>query len=110
MRINHASGYIEEKNGNKYLIFDSVDENKEVLKKYADVWDGIKSKIKAINGGKENDYGKDYMKIKFNSDNDLLLNKPLKFHLMAIIIRSVFEEDSKRYPQLFLDDTLYELV
>ena len=50
------------------------------------------------------------MKIKFNSDNDLLLNKPLKFHLMAIIIRSVFEEDSKRYPQLFLDDTLYELV
>ena len=50
------------------------------------------------------------MKIKFNSDNDLLLNKPLKFHLMAIIIGSVFEEDSKRYPQLFLDDTLYELA
>ena len=70
LHINHASGYIEEKNGNKYLIFDSVDENKEVLKKYADVWDGIKSKIKAINGGKENDYGKDYMKIKFNSDDD----------------------------------------
>ena len=63
LRINHASGYIEEKNGNKYLIFDSADENKEVLKKYADVWDGNKSKIKAINGGEENDYGKDYMKI-----------------------------------------------
>ena len=57
--VNHASGYIEEKNGNKYLIFDSVDENKEVLKKYADVWDGIENEIKAINGGKENDYGKD---------------------------------------------------
>ena len=54
--INHANGYIEEKNGNKYLIFDSVDENKEVLKKYADVWDGIKNKIKAINVGKESDY------------------------------------------------------
>ena len=101
LRINHASGYIEEKNGNKYLIFDSVDENKEVLKKYADVWDGIKNKIKAINGGKENDYGKDYMKIKFNSDNDLPLNKPLKFHAMTIIIRSVFSEDDKFYPQLF---------
>ena len=50
------------------------------------------------------------MKIKFNSDDDLPLNKPLKFHLMNIIIRSVFEEDSKLYPQLFLDDTLYELV
>ena len=87
LHIDHASGYIEEKNGNKYLIFDSVDENKEVLKKYADVWDGIKNKIKAINGGKENDYGKDYMKIKFNSDDDLPLNKLLKFHLMTIIIR-----------------------
>ena len=50
LRINHASGYIEEKNGNKYLIFDSVNENKEVLKKYLDVWDGIKNKIKAIKG------------------------------------------------------------
>ena len=109
LRINHASGYIEEKNGNKYLIFDSVDENKEVLKKYADVWDGIKNKIKAINGGKENDYKKDYIKIKINSDDDSPLNKPLKLHAMTIIIRSVFEEDGKLYPQLFLDDTLYEL-
>ena len=94
----------------KYLIFDdSVNENKELLKKYADVWDGIKYKIKTINGGKENDYGKDYMKIKFNSDDDLPLNKPLKFHLMTITIRSVFEEDGKLYPQVFLDNTLYEL-
>ena len=30
--INHASGCIEEENGNKYLIFDSTDENKELLK------------------------------------------------------------------------------
>ena len=50
------------------------------------------------------------MKIKFNSDDDLPLNKPLKFHAMTIIIRSVFEEDGKFYLQLFLDDTLYELV
>ena len=109
--VNHASGYIEEKNGNKYLIFDdSVNENKKLLKKYADVWVGIKNKIKTINGGKENDYGKDYMKIKFNSDDDLPLKKLLKFHKMTIIIRSVFEEDGKLYLQLFLDDTLYELV
>ena len=109
LRINHTSGYIEEKNGNKYLSFDSVDENKEVLKKYADVWDGIKNKIKAINGGEENDYGKDYMKIKFNSDDDLPLNKLLKFHLIIIIIRCVFSGDGKIYPQLFLDDTFHEL-
>ena len=50
------------------------------------------------------------MKIKFNSDDDLPLNKLLKFHLMTIIIKCVFSEDCKFYPQLFLDDTLYELV
>ena len=107
LRINHANGYIEEKNGSKYLIFASVDENKELLKTYADVWDGVKNKIKAINGGQENDSEKDYMKIKINSDDDLPLNKPLKFHVMTIIIRTVFKEDGKLYSQ---DDTLYELV
>ena len=109
MRIGHTRGYIEEKSGNEYLIFDSVNENKEVLKQYIEIWNGIKNKIKAING-EECDYGKDYMKIKFNYDNDLPLNELLKFHLMTIIIRCVFSEDGKLYPQLFLDDTLYELV
>ena len=108
LRINHASRYIEEKGVNKYLIFDSTDENKELLKKYNDVFNGIRNKIKKISGD-ECDYEKDYMKIKFNSDDDLPLNKQLKFHNMVITIRSVFEEDGKLYPQLFLDDTLYEL-
>ena len=49
------------------------------------------------------------MKIKFNSDDDVPLNKPLTFHAMTIIIRSVFEEDAKFYPQVFLDGALYEL-
>ena len=53
VRINHASGYIKEKNENKYLVFGSTDENKELLKKYADVLDGIKNEIKPINGGKK---------------------------------------------------------
>ena len=47
------------------------------------------------------------MKIKFNSDYDLPLNKPLEFHVMTIIIRSVFEENGKLYPQVFLDNTLH---
>ena len=106
--VNHANGYIEEKDVNKYLIFDSTDENKELLKKYNDVWNGIKNKIKEVSSG-ECDYEKDYMKIKFNSDDNLPLNKPLKFHNMTITIRSVFEEDGKLYLQVFLDDTLYEL-
>ena len=49
------------------------------------------------------------MKIKCYSDNDFPLNKPLKFHAMTIIIRSVFENDGKLYPQFFSDDCLYEL-
>ena len=98
----------KKKNGNEYLIFDSIDENKELLKKYNDVWGGIKHKIEAV-GSRKYDYEKDFMKIKFNSDDDLPLNKPVKFHMMTIIIRSVFEEDGKHYPQVFLDDTLDEL-
>ena len=108
LRITHANGYVEEINGNKYLIFDSADGNKELLKKYNDVFNGIKDKIKEVCGDECN-YEKDYMKIRFNSDDNLPLNKPLKFHLMTITIRSVFEEDGKLYPQVFLDDTLYEL-
>ena len=108
LNIDHASGYIKEKVVNKYLLFDSTDENKELLKKYNDVWNGIKNKIKEVDDS-EFDYEKDYMKIKFNSDDNLPLNKPLKFHNMTITIRSVFEKDGKLYPQLFLDDTLYEL-
>ena len=50
------------------------------------------------------------MKNKVNSDNDMLLNKPLKFPLMTIIIKCVFGEDGKFYPQIVLDDPLYELA
>ena len=49
------------------------------------------------------------MKIKFNSDDDLLLNKPLKLHMMTVTIRSVLEEDGELYLQVFLNDALYEL-
>ena len=106
--ITRVNGYIEEKGMDKYLVFDSTDENKELLKKYNDVFNGIRDKIKEINSNKC-DYEKDYMKIKFNSDDGLPLNKSQKFSLMTIIIRCVFEENGKLYPQVFLGDTLYEL-
>ena len=108
LTITHASGYIEEKGVNKYLVFDSIDENKELLKKYNDVFNGIMDKIKEVSND-ECDYEKDYMEIKFDSDDNLPLNKPLKFHNITITIRSVFEEGGKLDPQVFLDDTLYEL-
>ena len=108
LNITHASGYIEEKGVNKYLVFDSTDENKELIKKHNDVFNGIRDKIKETNSD-GCDYEKDYMKIEFNSDDGFLLKKPLKFHLMTITIRSAFEKDGKLYPQVFLYDTFYEL-
>ena len=67
--INRASRYIKEKGVNKYLIFDPIEENKELLKKYSDIFNGIRDKTKEINSN-EFDYEKDYTKIKFNSDDD----------------------------------------
>ena len=106
--IAYVNGYIEEKDSNKYLAFDSADENKELLKKYGDVFNGIMSKIREIDDDWL-EYAKDYMKIKFSSDDDLPLNKSLKFRLMTITIRCVFKEDNELYSKVFLDDTLYEL-
>ena len=101
--VSFASGYIEERGKNKYLIFDnSFAENKDLLKKYTEFWDAVKQKIKKINGSKKTDY----IKIKFESDDDLPLNEPLIFYEMHIFVRFVFKEDDKLYPELFLDKTL----
>ena len=62
-----------------------------------------------INGGKEFEYGEYLMKIEFNSGGDLPLNKQLKLHMLAIVVGSVFEEDSKYYAQIYLDECLHDL-
>ena len=68
--------------------------------------DAVKHNIKKINGGKETDYKKDYIKIKFESDDDLLLSEPLIFYEIHIFVRFVFKEDDKLYRELFLDKAL----
>ena len=103
--IDNASEYIEEKESNKYLIFDSTDKNKGLLKRYDDVFNGLIDKI--YHDCLE--YTKDYTKIKFNSDDNLPLNKPLKFYQMTITIRCVISKDNKLYPQVFLDGALFSL-
>ena len=77
--IGEVDGYVEEKNGYKYLIFAST-KNKGVLKKHTKLWDKIKSLIEKIND-KPAEYGKDFMKIKLNSNDNLPLNKTLKLHI-----------------------------
>ena len=93
LTFGEADGYTEEKNGNKYLAFASSDKNKEVFKKYAELWDEIKYLIKTINGGKSGENGKDFMKIKFDSDDNSPLNEILKLHMLTVIVISVFEKD-----------------
>ena len=107
--IGEADGHIEEKNESENLVFDSTDGNKKVLEKYTELWDDIKSEIKAKNGGKEGEYGKDFTKIKLDTDDNLPLNKTLTLRLLTIIVRSAFEEDCKFYLQVYLDKCLYEL-
>ena len=80
-----------------------------MLEKYTKLWDKIKYHIQKINASKSGEYEKDYMIIKFSSDDYLLLNKKLKLHNLTIIFSSVFEEDDKYYPQTFSDECLYEL-
>ena len=75
--------------------------DKKSFRKYAEVWSAIKDQIEKINGSKLGEYGKDYMKTKFSSDDDLPLNKQLKFPSLTIIVITVFEEDDKYYPQIF---------
>ena len=72
-----------------------VDKNKEVLKKYEEFLECIKKEIEIINGGEKIEYGKYFLKIRFESNDDLPLNKPIKLRLLTINIRSVFSEGSK---------------
>ena len=66
-------------NGSEYLVITSAYKNKEVLTKYTEL-------IKAINSGKADEYEKDFIKNKFNSDDNLPLNKILKLHNLTIIV------------------------
>ena len=108
LRIDNASGYIEEINDDKYLVFDVRDKNKKLLKRYDDFFNEIMGKIRKLDDDWL-EYAKDYMKIKFNSDDNLPLNEPLKLYQMTVTIRYVFSGDNKLYPKVFLDEALYSL-
>ena len=99
---------VEEVDGDKYLIISS--ENGDVMQKYQEVFDGIKETIKKIHDYSQPiKYVDNYMKIKFNTDDNISLNKIIYFPTITIIIRSATQKDGKYYPQLFLDKFLYEV-
>ena len=82
-------------------------QKQRIIKEIHKLWNGIKNLIEKIND-KPGECEKDFMKIKFNSDDNLPLNKILKLHNLAIVARSVFQEDNKYDQQVFLDECLYE--
>ena len=106
--FNKMNGYFEDINGNKYLMLVPTNENKEKIKKYEELWIKIKDLIRSITKNSD-DYDEKYMKIKFNSDDELPLNKTIKICAITIVVRAVFRENKKYYSQLFLDECLYEI-
>ena len=101
--FNNVNWYIKENNEVKYLVFASTDENKEPLKKYIKLWEGTKSQIEAINNYELIRYKKDFMKIRFDSDDGFPLGKTLNTVEVIIFTESVCEKYGKDYPQVFLD-------
>ena len=104
LMISRFYRHIEEENGNKYLIIIDISKNSDVLKKYDQVFSGIKY---YINNNRE--YEKDYKKIKFLTDDDVPLNKTIYFPTVTVIITCVFEKSGKYYPQVYLDDCFYQI-
>ena len=76
---------------------------------FTKLWDEIAYLIKTISEGKKGENEEDFMKIRYESDDNLPLNKILKFPMLTVIDRSVFEENVKYYPQAFLDECVYEV-
>ena len=107
--FDKVNGQFEEINGNKYLILVPANESKEKIKKYEELWIKIRDLIRSITKNLD-DYDEKYMKIKFNSDDNLPLNKIIELPIMAIVVRAVFLENNKYYPQIFLGESLYKIL
>ena len=106
LRIVDINGQFEKSKDDTWYLIISRDD--DVFKKLVDIFKSIKNKITEKTWDAV-EYDKDYMKIKFESNNILSVSKNGNIHLAAIIIRAIFAHDRKYYPQLFLDDGLYKL-
>ena len=106
--INRIDGCVEETNGNKHLKIADTSRTNKVLKKYNQEFNGIKYHVKKISDNRS-EYDKEYMKIKFNTDDDILFFTVLYFPTITVTISCVFEKDGKFYPQVYLDECLYQV-
>ena len=106
--FNTLDAYIEKDGEDKYLVIAKTHNNGSVLGKYTKIWNEIRKQIRLITGEKVIKYSKDFMKIMFESDDNLLLDEILNIPVCLLIIRDVFKEDSKYYPQVLLHECYYE--
>ena len=90
------------------MIFASAEKNGKALENYTELWNEIEEPNELISCNKVIKYEKDYIKIKFESNDDLPLGKILNIPVCIITVKSVFEEDGKYYPQVLLHECLYE--
>ena len=108
LNINKMNRCFKEINGNKYLKLVRNDESKEKIKKFEELWNKIRDLIRAITK-KSDDYGEKYMKIKFDSDDDLSLIKTIEICSMIKFARDVFHQNNKYYPEVLFDECLNKL-
>ena len=97
--FNKVNGYFEEIDGSKYLTLVPTNESKEKIKKYEELWSKIRYSIRSITKNSD-DYDEKYTKIKFNSDDKLPLNKWIEISSMIIVVRAIFYQNNKYYPQV----------
>ena len=106
--FNKVNGYFEEINKSKSLTLVSTNQS-ENLKKYEELWSKIRDLIKSLTKN-SNDYDGKCMRIKFNSDDELPLNKTIEIPSMTIVFGAIFHENNKYYSQVFLDERPYLLL
>ena len=107
--FNKVNGHFEEINGNKYLTLVPTNESEQKIKKYEKLRSKIRDLIRWMTKNSD-DYDQNYTKIKFNSDDELPLNKTVEIPTMTIVVRSIFLENNKYYPYVLLDECQYKLL
>ena len=105
--FSKVNGYFEEINRNKYQTVVPANEQRK-NKKYTELWIKIRDLIRSITKNVD-DYDEKCMKVKFNSDDNLPLNKTIENLIVTKVVRAVLHENNKYYPQVFLDECLYKI-
>ena len=90
------------------MVFLFTDKNREALENCTELWDEVKDQIKTISCDNPIGYGKDFIKARFESNDDLPLGKILNIPVCIIVVKSVFQRDNNYYPQVILYEWLYE--